>query len=80
MPALTRGSADFFDPFRQQARGMGKAVLCTGQAPEPRPFKDWDAERNRSQTGHEKYHKRLEKIADNAGAQDTVAREAHQPT
>jgi hypothetical protein len=31
------------------------------------------AERNRGKFGHEKYHKRLENIADNAGGQGTVA-------
>jgi hypothetical protein len=37
-------------------------------------------ERNRNKTGHEKYYKRLENIAENAGGQDTVARVARQPT
>jgi hypothetical protein len=54
-------------------------LSCTGRAPLSQPFRELGAERNRNKTGHEKYHKRLENIADNAGGQDAVARVAHQP-
>jgi hypothetical protein len=37
-----------------------------------RPLRELCAERNRGKFGHEKYHKRLKNIADNAGGQGTV--------
>ena len=51
-------------------------LFCVPGEPLSQPFKELGAERNRNQTGHAKYHRRLENIADNAGAQDTVARAA----
>jgi len=44
-----------------------------------RPLRELCAERNRGKFGHEKYHKRLENIADNAGGQGTVPWVAHLP-
>jgi hypothetical protein len=44
-----------------------------------RPLRELCAERNYSKFGHEKYHKRLENIADNAGGQGTVAWVAPHP-
>jgi hypothetical protein len=38
-----------------------------------RPLRELCAERNGSKFGHEKYHERLENIADKAGGQGTVA-------
>jgi hypothetical protein len=37
-----------------------------------RPLRELCAERNHGKFGHEKYHKRLENIADNAGGQGMV--------
>ena len=59
-------------PFGQGARGLGK-LFCTGRAPMNRPLRELCAERNHGKFGHEKYRKRLENIADNAGGQGTVA-------
>jgi hypothetical protein len=57
----------------KQARGLGEAILYQA-SPLRQPFRELGVERNRSKTGHEKYHKRVENIAENAGGEDTVAR------
>jgi hypothetical protein len=56
----------------KEARGLGK-LFCTGRAPLNPPLRELCAERNRGKFGREKYHKRLENIADKAGGQGTVA-------
>jgi hypothetical protein len=43
---------------------------------ESQPFRELCAARKRGEFRHEKYHKRLENIADNAGGQVTVAQVA----
>jgi hypothetical protein len=59
-------------PSDKGAHGLGR-LFCTWRAPMNRPLRELCAERNRGKFGHEKYHKRLTNIADNAGGQGTVA-------
>src|SRR6266550_8598985 len=66
-------------PADKEARGLRK-LSCTRRAPMNRPLRELCAERNRGKFGHEKYHKRLENIIDNAGGQGTMAWVAPPPS
>jgi hypothetical protein len=59
--------------LRTKKLAVWGSCLVPGELPMNRPLRELCAERNRSKFGHEKYHKRLENIADNAGGQGTVA-------
>jgi len=49
------------------------SCFVPGEPPLANFLANWATERNRSKLGYEKYQKRLENIADNAGGQSTVA-------
>src|SRR5258708_28823629 len=59
--------------LRTKKLAVWGSCFVPGEPPMNRPFRELCAGRNRGKFGHEKYHKRLENIADNAGAQGTVA-------
>jgi hypothetical protein len=59
--------------LRTKKLAVWGSCFVPGEPPMNRPLRELCAERNRGKFGHEKYHKRLENITDNAGGQGTVA-------
>jgi hypothetical protein len=59
--------------LRTKKLAVWGSCFAPGEPPTNQPLKELCAERNRGKFRHEKYHKRLENIADHAGGQGTVA-------